>query len=48
MIRTGTVAASRSRMPHSAGAVTTVPDMGLYARGRPPVVNSGRDDIPPA
>jgi hypothetical protein len=28
--------ASRSRMLHSVGAIATVPDMGLYARGRPP------------
>jgi hypothetical protein len=42
------VVASRSRTPHSAGAVTTVPGVGLYARGRPPAVNSGRDGAPPA
>jgi hypothetical protein len=32
-------------------ACLSVPElwyMGLYARGRPPVVNSGRDGIPPA
>jgi hypothetical protein len=27
------MAASRSRMLHSAGAVTTVPGVGLYTRG---------------
>jgi hypothetical protein len=26
--------------------VITVPDVGLYARGRPPAVNSGRDGAP--
>jgi hypothetical protein len=28
--------------------VITVSDVGLYVRGRPPVVNSGRDGAPPA
>jgi hypothetical protein len=28
------VVVSRSRMPHSTGAVTTVPGVVLYARGR--------------
>jgi hypothetical protein len=42
------MAAPRSRMLHSAGVVTTVPGVGLYARGRPPAVNSGRDGAPPA
>jgi hypothetical protein len=28
--------------------VITVPDVGLYAWGRPPAVNSGRDGAPPA
>jgi hypothetical protein len=28
--------------------VITVPDVGLYAQGRPPAVNSGRDGTPPA
>jgi hypothetical protein len=42
------VVASRSRTPHSAGAVTAVPGVGLYARGWPPAVNSGRDGAPPA
>jgi hypothetical protein len=48
-IRTGYsagMAASRYRMLHSDGAVTTVPGVGLYARGRPPAVNSGRDGAP--
>jgi hypothetical protein len=35
-------------VPDSAGAVTTVPGVGLYTRGRPPAVNSGRDGAPPA
>jgi hypothetical protein len=42
------VVASRSRTPHSAGAVTIVHGVGLYASGRPPAVNSGRDGAPPA
>jgi hypothetical protein len=33
--------------PH-AGAVTIVPGVVLYARGRPPATNSGRDGVPPA
>jgi hypothetical protein len=28
--------------------VITVPDVGLYAWGRPPAVNSDRDGAPPA
>jgi hypothetical protein len=51
MIRTGCSGrrvASRSRVPHSAEVVTTVPGVVLYARGQPPATNSGRDGVPPA
>jgi hypothetical protein len=42
------VAVSCSRVPHSVGAVITVPGVVLYAWGRPPATNSGRDGVPPA
>jgi hypothetical protein len=42
------VAASRSRVPHSAGVVVTVPGVVLQAWGRPHRTNSGGDGVPPA
>jgi hypothetical protein len=41
------VVSSRSRMPHSAGAITTVLGVALYARGRPSAINGGRDGALP-
>jgi hypothetical protein len=42
------VAASRSRVPHSAGVVATAPGVRLQVRGRPHGINSGGDGVPPA
>jgi hypothetical protein len=42
------VAASRPRVPHSAGVVVTVPGVVLRSQGRPHRTNSGGDGVPPA
>jgi hypothetical protein len=42
------VAASRPRVPDSAGVVVAVPSMVLQAQGRPHRTNSGGDGVLPA
>jgi hypothetical protein len=42
------VAASRPRVPNSAGVVVAVLGVVLQARGRPHGTNSGGDGVPPA
>jgi hypothetical protein len=42
------MAASRPRVPNSAGVVVAAPGVVLQARGRPHGNNSGGDGIPPA
>jgi hypothetical protein len=42
------VAASRPRVPNSAGVVVAVPGVALQARGQPHRTNNGGDGVPPA